>query len=116
MAAERPLPSHHLGTLHSLHTRGPTQPFRKGEIGPLLNRGLVEAAGPRGQFGMTYYQLTQAGKDIARNVNLSGGQYTHDPNAAPPAPTGPAAIGPDDPVPEGYMRMKSGKILRIAKG
>ena len=113
--SERPLPQHHLGTLHLLHTRGPTQPLRKGEIGPLLNRGLVEAAGPRGQFGMTYYQLTQSGKDIARNVNLSGGKYVHEPGAEPPAPT-PGALPTSADVPPGHMRMKSGEIRKIARG
>lgn len=111
--AERPLPHAHLGTLWLLHNRGPTQPLRKGEIGPLLNRGLVEPAGERGQFGMTYYQLTESGKDIARNVNLSGGKYTHEPGSAPEPPPTP---GPTDEVPPGYMRMKNGKILKIAKG
>ena len=102
----------HLGTLHDLHTRGPKKPLQKSEADVLLNRGLIEPAGERGQFGMTYYKLTEAGTGIARNVNLSGGKYSHVPGSAPEEPA--PAPAPSDEVPPGYMRMKNGKILKIA--
>ena len=110
MAAE--YSQRHLGTLHALHKKG-TEAARKSEISRLVSHGLVEPAGPRGQFGMTYYQLTEAGSDIARNVSLSGGKYEHVPGSNPaPEP----APGPTDEVPPGHMRMKNGKILKIANG
>jgi len=105
------LSQRHLGTLHEIHHKGKL-PRQKSEVAALVQRGLVEPAGARGQFGMTYYQLTQAGSNVARNVNLSGGKYEHVPGSAP-APVTPAAT---DEVPEGYMRMKNGKILKIARG
>lgn len=110
MPAERPLSRAHLSTLWALRERGPTQPLRKGEIGPLLNRGLVEPAGPRGQYGMTHYRLTDAGSEHASRIVLSEGQFSVGP-AVESAPT-PA---PTDDVPPGYMRMKNGKVLKIAR-
>jgi hypothetical protein len=109
--AERPLSGYHLGTLWTLHNRGPTTPLRKGEIGPLLKRGLVEPAGARGQYGMTHYRLTERGKEHARSVVLSEGQFKLSERPAAPAP----APAPSGEVPPGHMRMKSGKIVKIAR-
>lgn len=104
------LSQRHLGTLHAIHQKGKV-PRQKSDVNLLVKRGLVEAAGPRGQYGMTEYRATDAGRSVARNVVLSEGQFRiaqGEAESAAPAPT--------DEVPPGHMRMKNGKILKIAKG
>lgn len=109
---ETPLSQGHLGTLHAIHRLGRV-PSRKSEIAPLVKRGLVEAAGPRGQFGMTYYRATAEGKALARNVNLSGGKFSL-PETAGALQESPIA-SPSAEVPEGHMRMANGTVRKIAR-
>jgi hypothetical protein len=105
------VPDRHLGTLHTIHNRG-NQPLQKSEVELLIKRGLVEPAGGRGQFGMTHYRLTAAGTEHARDIVLENGKFSHQPGERSPEPA--PAPAPSDEVPPGYMRMKNGKVLKIA--